>query len=230
MTGSARLYGIPQPAVGVPTFRELATAAYCPRKYYYRRRDSTDVEVPPAVEAKRDLAFAYPPLLDGDLAAEPIAVTPTRFRSRLSRAKASLDAWESLVEPTDRNAFLEGRDCRGIAHKLLEEPLAPSLVFTGAPPEDGVWEPQSVRLVAAALALAYERGQQVPVAFAEYPAHGIIRRVPLSAHRRATYRSALRTVESIDGPPPRVTNRNKCEPCEYREECGVRTRSLRSLL
>ncbi|WEL20159.1 MULTISPECIES: hypothetical protein [unclassified Halorhabdus] len=216
--------------MGVPTFRELSTAAYCPRKCYYRRRDAGEFEVPSAVEARRELAFAYPRLLEADLTEEPIAVTPTQFRSRLGRVKAGLDAWDSLVEPADRNAFLEGRDCRGIAHKILAEPVAPSLVFTGAPPENGVWEPQSVRLVAAALALAYERQQQVPVAFAEYPAHGIVRRVPLSAHRRATYRSTLRTVETLDGPPPRTANPSKCEPCEYRDECGVKTRSLRSLL
>jgi len=214
----------------VPTFRELATAAYCPRKYYYRQRESTDVEVPAEVETKRELAFEYPRLLDGGLSGAPIAVTPTQFRSRLSRVKASLDAWDSLVEDPDRDVLLEGRDCRGIAHKVLADPVAPSLVFTGAPPENGVWEPQSVRLVAAALALAYERERQVAVAFAEYPTHGIVRRVPLSAHRRATYRAALRTVESIDGPPPRADNRTKCEPCEYREKCGVKTRSLRSLL
>ncbi|CCQ33627.1 hypothetical protein HLRTI_002662 [Halorhabdus tiamatea SARL4B] len=214
----------------MPTFRELATAAYCPRKSYYRRQDATDVEVPPEVKTKRDLAFAYPRLLEADLSEEPIAVTPTQFRSRLSRVKASLDAWDGLVDPAGRDVLLEGRDCRGIAHKVLEEPVAPSLVFTGAPPETGVWEPQSVRLVAAALALAYEREREIPVAFAEYPVHGIVRRVPLSAHRRATYRSALRTLETLDGPPPRVANQNKCESCEYREECGVRTRSLRSLL
>ncbi|MFB6128799.1 MAG: hypothetical protein ABEJ47_03465 [Halorhabdus sp.] len=214
----------------MPTFRELATAAYCPRKCYYRRRDGADVEVPPEVVAKRELAFAYPRLLEGDLSAEPIAVTPTQFRSRLSRTKAGLDAWDRLVDPADRDVLLNGRDCRGIAHKVLEQPLAPSLVFTGAPPKNGVWEPQSVHLVAAALALAYEREQEVSVAFAEYPAHGIVRRVPLSAHRRATYRAALRTVESLDGPPPRTENRSKCETCEYRETCGVRTRSLKSLL
>ena len=212
------------------TFRELATAAYCPRKCYYRQQDSTDIEVPRAVEARRELAFAYPRLLEADLSAEPIAVTPTQFRSRLSRVKAGLDAWESLVEPVGRDVLLEGRDCRGIAHKVLEDPLAPSLVFTGTPPETGIWEPQSVRLVAAALALAYERERRVTVAFAEYPAHGVVRKVSLSAHRRATYRSTLRTLDSLDGPPPRVDNRSKCESCEYREECGVRTRSLRSLL
>ena len=125
---------------------------------------------------------------------------------------------------------LEGKDARGIAHKVLEQPLAPSLVFAGRPPEQGVWEPQSVHVVAAALALAWERETTVERAFVEYPAYGVIREIDVSARRRAQYRAALRTAESIDGPPARVENRDKCEPCEYREGCGVRTRSLRSLI
>ncbi|MFB6202579.1 MAG: hypothetical protein ABEI98_11300 [Halorhabdus sp.] len=213
------------------TFRELATAAYCPRQLYYCRRDDDDPEIPDRVAAVRALAFEYPRLLAGaDLDDEPIAVTETQYRAALHRSKARLDAWDALVDPDDRDVLLSGRDCRGIAHKVIETPLAPSLAFAGEPPETGVWEPQSVRLVAAGLALSYEREHPIEVAFAEYPAYGVVRRIDLSAHRRGTYRRTLRAVASIDGPPSRVDNRRKCESCSYREECGVRTRSLRSLL
>jgi CRISPR-associated exonuclease Cas4 len=215
------------------TFRELATAAYCPRKLYYRRREpEPDSEIPAEVTDRRQLAFEYEQLLTDDAAllAAPIEVTPTTFRSRVGCAKARLDAWEELVDPGARNTLLTGKDARGIAHKVLEEPLAPSLAFSGRPPEQGVWEPQSVHLVAAALALSYERGERIETAFVEYPAYGVIRQVDVSARRRATYRAALRTAESIDGPPHRTDNRDKCNPCEYRDECGVRTRSLKTLL
>ena len=215
------------------TFRELATAAYCPRKLYYRRRDpEPDAEIPEEVADRRNLAFEYERLLtdDATLLAAPIEVTPTTFRSRLGCAKARLDAWDELADPADSNAMLTGKDARGVAHKVLETPLAPSLAFTGRPPDQGVWEPQSVHLVAAALALSHERGERVETAFVEYPAYGVIRTVDISARRRATYRAALRTAESIEGPPHRTADRGKCPPCEYREECGVRTRSLRSLL
>lgn len=215
----------------MPTFREMATAAYCPRKLYYRRRASEEATIPDSVAIRRELAFEYPRLLEGaDLSAEPIAVRPAEYRAQLHKTKASLDHWDALVEPADRDVLLEGRDCRGFAHKILEDPVAPSLVFTGEPPDTGVWQPQSVRLVAAALALAYEREREIDGVFAEYPAYGVVRRVSLSIHRRATYRSTLRTVQAIDGPPARVRNRQKCEPCEYRGDCGVRTRSLSSLI
>lgn len=214
----------------MPTFRELATAAYCPRQLYYRRRQD-EPSVPDEVAVKRELAFEYPRLLSvADLEAEPIAVTATQYRAALGRSKARIDVWERLVDPAGRDVMLSGRDCRGIAHKVIEEPLAPALVFTGDPPETGLYEPQSVRLVAAALALAYERDRRVETAFAEYPTHGVVRQIDLTTHRRAAYRRALRTVRALDGPPPRVANRRKCETCAYRQECGVRTRSLRSLL
>jgi CRISPR-associated exonuclease Cas4 len=213
------------------TFRDVETAAYCPRKLYYRRRAGPP-DVPDRIDTCRELAFAYPRLLDSDadLLAAPIEVSPTQFRSRLGRAKAKLDCWPALADPPIRDARLEGRECRGVAHKVLEDPLAPSLVFAGRPPDQGVWEPQSVRLVAAAKALAWERQTTVERAFAEYPAHGVIRDVALTTHRRAAYRTAVRTADAVDAPPPRIENDAKCDACDYQDQCGVRTRSLRSLL
>ena len=217
--------------MGKHAFSDLRTAAYCPRQCYYRRRDD-DRGPPPEVERRRELAFRYDELLDGtDLADAPIAVTPTQFRTNLSCAKARFDAFDELRVPTDRDVLLTGKDCRGIAHKLLElDTPVPSLVSAGSPPENGVWHPQTVHAVAAAKALAYERETPVERAFVEYPTYGIVREVPLTTRRKAAYRTAVRTLESIDGPPPRLDDRSKCESCEYREECGVKTRSLRSLL
>jgi CRISPR-associated exonuclease Cas4 len=213
------------------TFRDVETAAYCPRKLYYRRRAGPP-DVPDEVAACRSLAFEYERLLDDDAAllAAPIEVSPTTFRSRIGTAKSRLACWDALADPPVREAMLEGRECRGVAHKVLEEPLAPSLVFAGQPPDQGVWEPQSVRLVAAAKALAWERERPVEQAFAEYPAYGEIRPIDLTTRRKAAYRKAVRTADAVDGPPARVDNDAKCSPCEFREQCGVRTRSLRSLL
>jgi CRISPR-associated exonuclease Cas4 len=217
----------------VHTFRDLETAAYCPRKLYYRHRDpEPESGIPDSVEQRRNLAFRYEELRDSDpeLLAAPIEVTPTQYRSRLGCLAAKRDDWDALVDPDERNILLEGREARGIAHKVLDDPPRPSLVFTGEPPEEGVWEPQTVRLVAAAKALAWERERPVESAIAEYPAHGVVRDVPLSTRRKATYRAAVRTAESVDGPPSRTSDRAKCDPCEYSGQCGTRTRSLRSLL
>lgn len=215
------------------SFREVETAAYCPRKLYYRRRSPEPEETPDQVRARRELAFEYDRLLEDDAAIReaPIQVTPTQYRSRLGCLRAGLDNWDALVEPADRNAFLAGRDCHGTAHKLLEgSPPSLSLAFAGEPPETGVWQPQSVRLVAGAKALSWEREESVERAFAEYPAYGVIREIEIDTRRTAAYREAVRIADAIDGPPARTDNRSKCEPCEFRAECGVKTRSLRSLL
>lgn len=210
------------------TFREVAVAAYCPRKLYYRRRASDAELGPPApVERVRSLATRYPTLLrdDNTLADAPIEVTPTQFRSRLGSAKASLDAWDALVDPPARDVLVAGEDCRGKLHKRLPGPSL-SLVFAGEPPDNGVWHPQTVRLVAAAQALADEREAPVERVYAEYPAYGVIRSVTLDRRRVGAYREALRTARSVDGPPSRTDQQVKCDPCEYAEKCGAPTRSL----
>lgn len=215
------------------TFRELETAAYCPRKLYYRRRDGPP-DVPAEIERIRALASEYERLLSDDAAllAAPIEPDPATVRERLREAKARLDDWDELIDPADSDVYLAGKDARGIAHKIVAATggTVPSLVFAGRPPEQGVWEPQSVRLVAAAKALSWERERSVERAFAEYPAYGVVRELSITARRTGQYRRAVRTARSIDGPPARVDNDAKCGPCEYREQCGVRTRSLRSLL
>lgn len=213
------------------SFSDLATAAYCPRKLYYRR-SKDDYAIPDDVEAIRELAFEYDRLLDPstNLHSKPVEPTPTQYRSNLGSASARLDRFDQLSDPPARGVLLEGKDCRGIAHKLLEEPPVPSIVSAGEPPPRGVWEPQSVRATAAAKALAWERQRPVERAFVEYPAYGVVRDVRLTVRRKAAYRRALRTARSIDGPPPRLHDTSRCSSCAYRAECGTKTRSLRSLL
>ncbi|MFC7229463.1 hypothetical protein N0B31_18845 [Salinirubellus salinus] len=211
-------------------FTDLATAAYCPRQLYYRRKHD-DVGRSPEAARVRESAFRYPELLDERTDLPPdVTVTPTQFRTNLACASERLDAWDGLADPPARDVLLEGREARGIAHKVLEEPLAPSLVFAGDPPPRGLWVPATVRLVAACKALSWERERPVQRGFAEFPTHGVVREIRLTTRRKAHYRRTVRAVEAMDGPPARVENDEKCVPCEYRGECGTRARSLRSLL
>ncbi len=212
-------------------FTDLAIATYCPRKLYYTWADG-DRTPPEAVTAIRNLAFRYEELLEPttDLSSVPIAVTPTQYRSNLGSAKARLDRWSELVDPADVRAYLAGKDTNGIAHKCLANPPAPVIISAGEPPKEGVWKPQSVRATAAAKALAWERQAPVEWMYVEYPAYGIIRKLRVTTRRKAAYRSAFRAVESLDGPPPRIKNKSRCQPCDYRETCGITTRSLRSRL
>jgi CRISPR-associated exonuclease Cas4 len=212
-------------------FSDLRLAAYCPRKLYYARRD--DREPPPEVAEIRDLAFRYPESIDASdrrLTALPIDVDPAQYRDRLRELRRTRDDWAGIAHPPARDVSLAGRDCCGVAHKVLENPPRPSIVSTGSPPDRGVWEPQRVHAVAAAKALAWERERPVDRALVEYPAHGVVREVRLTTRQKAAYRRTLRTVRALDGPPPRLGDDAKCASCEYREECGVRTRTMATLL
>lgn len=214
-------------------FSDLAAAAYCPRQAYYRRRD--DVAVPESVTSRRELAFRYDELRDADDATidtAPVDVSPETYRSRLHDAAVRIEEWDALVDPPLRNEFVAGRTCHGIVHKVLDAdgPL-PAMISAGEPPDQGVWERDAVRAVAAAKALAWKTETRIERAFVEYPAHAIVREVRITTHRRAAFNRALRALDDLDDePPPRITDRSKCAACDYRTECGVPTRSLRSLL
>jgi CRISPR-associated exonuclease Cas4 len=212
-------------------FSDLAIAAYCPRKLFYARQD--DRTPPDVTERARDLSRSYPDLLvasDVALSSMGLAVDPAAFRQALERSRDRLVAWESLVTPAETDVFVRGKDVHGRLGKVLDDPVAPVLVSPGAPPESGIWHPQSVRSVAAAKALAWREETPVEAAFVEYPLHGTVRRVSITTRRKADYRRTLRAVRALDGPPPRRHDDSKCASCEYAGECGVKTRSLRSLL
>jgi len=220
----------------VIAFSALARAAYCPRQQYYADRDGDDGQPPSTVRERQSLAFRYPELRaadDATLAAEPVDRPPAAYRAALDRL-ATREDWTELVDPPAREVGLTGRECRGVAHKVLTgdegDPPTPTFVSPGQPPERGVWHPQRVRGVAMAKALAWERERAVPSALIEYPAHGVVRRVDLTTRNKAAYRRTVRTVQGMDGPPPRIDDDAKCAACDYRETCGVRSRSLRSLL
>lgn len=83
------------------TYTDLATAAYSPRKLYYPLREGHS-DVPDEVEAVGRLARRYESLLDAgtELDDEPIAIMPTQYCSNLGSAKARLDVWQDLADPS----------------------------------------------------------------------------------------------------------------------------------
>ena len=237
---------MPRPArrVTLVPFSDLARAAYCPRQLYYVQRDD-ERSVPPKARERIDLAFRYDELVDAPdrvLRRLPLHRSPAAYRRNLDRLRER-DEYGSLVDPAIERGFLSGKDCHGTVHKVLEQddetdkgddtesssPPIPTLVSSGEPPANGVWEPQAVRAVGIAKALSWEREREIPRALVEYPAVGVVREVRLTLRKKAAYREALRAARSIDGPPPRVDD-DRCEPCDYRGECGTRRRSIQSLL
>ena len=194
--------------------------------------------MPPKARERIGLAFRYDELADAPdraLRQLPLHRSPAAYRRNLTRLRER-DDYDALVDPESERGFLSGKDCHGTVHKVLEpddsdpsSPPVPTLVSSGEPPENGVWEPQAVRAVALAKALAWEREREVSRALVEYPAVGAVREVRLTTRKKAAYRRARRAAQSIDGPPPRVDD-GRCESCDYRTDCGTERRSLRSLL
>jgi CRISPR-associated exonuclease Cas4 len=213
------------------TLADLSLAAFCPRKLHYARQ--TDRSPPPEYDDARELSHRYGALLGPDAEdppADKLAVHPRTFREALRDVRDGVPAWSELVDPDRTDVSLEGKDVRGRVAKVLGDPLAPSIVSPGAPPPEGVWQPQVVKAVGAAKALAWEQETEVPRAYVEYPRHGVVRTVDLTTRHVAAYRRTLRAVRSMDGPPPRASDDAKCETCRFADRCGVRTRSLKSLL
>ncbi|WP_435072852.1 hypothetical protein [Halorubrum sp. HHNYT27] len=237
-------------------FSDVARAAYCPRQLYYARRED-DRAVPPDARARIDLAFRYPALVDAPdatLRRLPIRRSPAAYRRNLDRLRER-DDYDRLADPVRERAFVSGKDCHGTVHKVLAggddandggdadenaadadsesttatDPPVPAIISPGEPPENGVWEPQSVRAVAVAKAVAWEREREIPRALVEYPSVGAVREVRLTTRNKAAYRRALRAARAIDGPPSRVDD-DRCSACDYRETCGAGRRSFRSLL
>ncbi|MFB6113269.1 MAG: hypothetical protein ABEJ58_04095 [Halodesulfurarchaeum sp.] len=207
---------------------DLAIAAYCPRKLYYARQGRR--RPPPEYDRARSLAARYSDVLENpqDLEERSLGTDLATVRRNLERTKSTCDAWSALVDPAETDVVLEGRAVRGRVAKVLEEPLSPTLVSPGEPPENGVWHPQGIRAVGAAKALAWERENRVDRAFVEYARYGVIREVSIGTRLKAAYRRTLRTVQGLSGPPPRLGSGAKCEACEFADQCGVKTRSLRS--
>ncbi|ESS06639.1 MAG: hypothetical protein A07HB70_01360 [uncultured archaeon A07HB70] len=228
----ARLKGGDAATPVVPTFSDLARAAYCPRQLYHARRDD-DRGPGDRARERRELAFRYPTLADAPperLAALPVDLDPPAYRARL-RALVERDDWPAIADPDARGVRLDGKDCRGVAHTLSEAPPVPTFVSPGRPPDRGVWAPQRVRAVATTLALAWEREQPVERCRVEYPASAVVRSVRLTGRNRRRYRRTLRTVWRMEREtPPRTDDHAKCGSCPYREPCRGKTRSLRSRL
>ena len=204
----------------VIAFHELAVAAYCPRQLYYARRTET-WEPPTETTERRALAFRYRELGNDPaaVAAAPISIEPRRWLENLAAARRQR-WWPAVCDPVGREVLVEGRRCRGVVHKLLEiDGPVPGIVSAGAPPDRGVWTTDSVRAVAAAKALASERGASIDRAIVEYPGYGIIRPITLTDRRRAAYRRALAAASTQSGRPPRVQNPNKCAACDFRRRC-----------
>ena len=75
-------------------FSDLATAAYCPRQLYYRRREG-DRSTPATVRDRIDLAYRYPELADASDATLVTYRGRCVLESETAPVEALLAVWEA---------------------------------------------------------------------------------------------------------------------------------------
>ena len=218
---------------------EVRNAIYCGRQAYYEARREACRLPSPETRILRELAYVYPVLADSPddalrRAEETAGVSVSLDISGAADALAERrddnpELWDSVARPDRAERYLENERLRGTVDKLSfddDGSAVVSLVKTGTPPANGVWS--SERVEAAALCELVSTSYDVSCVVVEYPRVGALRRVEVGPDDERTLERAIETLEEIEKgvPPSRTDNRSKCESCDFKEECGVKTKSV----
>lgn len=191
---------------------------------------------------------------DGYSDSDSVEIDLQKIASNLEVTRDEFDFWDSITRPLYVHLYLDNGQLHGTLEKVFKvkiedmddgsnERLSFSLIKTGEPPENGVWKTQRTE-ASAAYRLFKDQIREVDglgfpnteaenptlskEIFVEYPRVGKIRKKRI---RTDDFRRLDRIIEKLKEaskgyPPSRIDNRSKCEVCDYREECGVKTQSL----
>jgi len=219
---------------------EVRNAVYCGRQAYYEsRRDACRIPSP-ETRVLRELAHTYPTLVESPEKALATAceIAGVDVELNLSDASEGLseerenneELWDVAAHPDREERYYESNRLCGTVDKrsFTEDGVFVSKVKTGTPPPNGVWSSDRVEATAVERLVSSTTGDEVAYVVVEYPRAGALRRVEPGKDDERALENALETLEEIqDGiPPSRTDNRSKCEACDFREECGVETRSI----
>ena len=219
---------------------EVRRAIYCGRQAYYESQREACRIPSPETRVLREVAYLYPTVVESPedalrRAEETAGVSTSLDMSEAAEALAderekNPGLWEAVAHPDREERYFEGNSLRGTVEKLSfgddGEGVLASVVKTGTPPPNGVW--RSERAEAAAVRRMVSREYDLRGVVFEYPRVGALRRVEVGRDDARTLERALERLEDIEKgvPPSRTENRNKCESCEFKDECGVKTKSV----
>lgn len=218
---------------------EVRNAIYCGRQAYYEARREACRLPSPETRILRELAYVYPILADSpddalrraeDTAGVSVSLDISGAADALAeRRDDNPELWDVVARPDREERYLENERLRGTVDKLSFDDdggAVASLVKTGTPPANGVWS--SERVEAAAIHELVSTSYDVSCVVVEYPRVGALRRVEVGSDDERTLERAIETLEEIEKgvPPSRTDNRSKCESCDFKEECGVKTKSV----
>lgn len=217
---------------------EIRNAIYCGRQAYYEAKREACRVPSPETRVLRELAHLYPTFVESpdaalrraeDTAGVSVSLDLSDAADALAEEREDCPKlWDAVARPDREERYLENGQLHGTADKLSfnDERAVVSLVKTGTPPANGVWS--SERVEAAAVRELVSTNHDVSCVVVEYPRVGALRRVEVERDDERALERALETLEEIEKgvPPSRTDNRSKCESCNFKEECGVKTKSV----
>ena len=223
---------------------EVRNAVYCGRQAYYESKREACRLPSPETRVLRELAYLYPTVIESpekalrraqETAGVSVSLDLSGAADTLSGTRNDDPTlWDAVARPDREERYLKnGRLC-GTVDKLSfrdgedgeRDSVVASLVKTGTPPANGVWS--SERVEAAAIHELVSTNHDVSFVVVEYPRVGELRCVEVGRDDERALERAIETLEEIEEgvPPSRTDNRSKCESCDFKEECGVKTKSV----
>lgn len=135
---------------------------------------------------------------------------------------------EIYVSPCEFNPVLRSEKfgLTGSPDKLITigSDLVPSIIKTGAMPENGAWKSDRIQLTAYAILIEEIYGRVVTRGFVEYARWGKVREVTIKRHERRSVIQLRDRVRKIqDGFMPEKREGAPCERCGFNGICDVRS-------
>lgn len=106
----------------------------------------------------------------------------------------------------------------------IRDEIAPSIIKTGAIPENGVWKSDRVQLTAYAILVEEIYNKVVTRGFVEYARWGCVREVSIKRHERRSVLLLREKVKKIqEGFMPEKPGDAPCERCGFKGICDVKS-------
>jgi CRISPR-associated exonuclease Cas4 len=178
-------------------------------------------------DAERELPIIYP----GEIDLNDLRKAADELEMLIPEIKECYAPWLDKILPSKVEVDLrsERLGLTGRLDRLVEKDhLIPSIIKAGAPPNQGVWRSDRIRLAGYAILLEDALGDRIEEGLVEYPNAGVIRQVKIrSIDRSRVLRIRDRIRQINDGRLPDRPKNAPCDKCNLLKKCEVR-RSLAS--
>jgi CRISPR-associated exonuclease Cas4 len=168
----------------------------------------------------QDLPLVY------DVNPAELALACRQLESRVAEIAAAYSPRLELILPCEVEVDLRSSrlGLSGRLDRLVIKGGLPSIIRTGAAPQEGIWKKDRLQLAGYALLLGEQCGRKIDSGFVEYPRSGVVREAEIRGIDRAR---ALRIRDRIqlmkEGALPDRPAGANCELCPIGERCSTRS-------